>query len=1020
MEFAPALAPSKPELSTHLQLSNVHLGIINRRLPTAISDLDLKDERYPQFPSGSQHIPEHFAVPSSSPPRHSSDSRVSRKLNRQADMADADLTDRQRTGSDRRPSTSKSQPANDENRVLHGSGNVGNHPLPQAPYRAVERYSLDDTEPPSKPGLSDMKLLNDDSFKSIQDSQTASQHRQTPSPSGPAGPRDIPPSLIPASSRQPSHLSGDPTNTSKLTTALPSGSASYGPTMGITIPISPTPRAYAQHPTFITPVAAAPNPVNTVLNPPPPPEEVCIECAMRDQDMADVVAVGPGVWERESDVLYEELVRREQEEEAAGIPPSDNPPRPRAKGGRLTEQNLKVFNDLNPREPAARAQTLNKYVTAQQTLLEAEALARARAMKESMLLDTKARDTYSQLRRSTYEVGNGGIPLEDNGPLRVKASRNVSGPSGYHLRSPSREVTLLENGLVVEHVDIRREEREEKERRRRQERQERSRARKSSRGSAVDVTSLYSVHSLVPHTDSGLALAPTRQQSTLSPVRPSSSLTAPFDRQSSISQAYSFSDAHSPGSSSPRRSRFFGFKNLSSAWRSSDSLAPSGMSGSMVDMHVALQRESQGPRLRSPLGEQVRSVSQRQSQLLPQVEYDDLTQSTANTSVKSKKKRKGLAKIWNLVKGSSNKEDPAATHNTSIRSQDREDDSPLAPPPPLSYLVNRNPTEHLGGARQGSSSSIPTTSSPRNPLSSAGVSPPTAPSSLLPSPTSSRPSGMDRDSVRAGTYPDERDFDAYDNSQALKGLQCMTSEPDIRLKHAEGAYPYHNGGLAVPKSSRSQVTLSREKSLPPLPGEVRSRRQNSSNDLRPQTLYTYDPLTREPEELVPPQAPFRADQRRQSFSGTASHPPFGAQSLPLGAGASLLRPGGMYNEFGLSRRSLGRLEYIEENPPANRAPSKRKSKFGLSSLLGKKSSTSPDTRHINGNHLEFPRINNISPTDVPDDCTMTGYTHSASRLSVGPRMSITSKKALEELVEQDREFVAYRYPSNDQRIDAVQ
>ena len=35
------------------------------------------------------------------------------------------------------------------------------------------------------------------------------------------------------------------------------------------------------------------------------------------------------------------------------------------------------------------------------------------------------------------------------------------------------------------------------------------------------------------------------------------------------------------GSASPRRSRFFGFRNLSSAWQSRDSMAPSG---SMIDM----------------------------------------------------------------------------------------------------------------------------------------------------------------------------------------------------------------------------------------------------------------------------------------------------------------------------------------------------------------------------------------------------------------------------------------------------
>jgi hypothetical protein len=63
---------------------------------------------------------------------------------------------------------------------------------------------------------------------------------------------------------------------------------------------------------------------------------------MRDQDMADVDVTSPGVWERDSDVLYEDLLRREQEEQAAGFMLVD-PSRPRAIGGRLTETNLKIW-----------------------------------------------------------------------------------------------------------------------------------------------------------------------------------------------------------------------------------------------------------------------------------------------------------------------------------------------------------------------------------------------------------------------------------------------------------------------------------------------------------------------------------------------------------------------------------------------------------------------------------------------------------------------------------------------------
>jgi hypothetical protein len=87
----------------------------------------------------------------------------------------------------------------------------------------------------------------------------------------------------------------------------------------------------------------------TVVAPPPPQqsqvEEVCIECAMRDQDMADVDVTSPGIWTTKSDVAYEELLQRELAEEAAGIV-SNDPKRPRARGGRLTESNLRLWLTL--------------------------------------------------------------------------------------------------------------------------------------------------------------------------------------------------------------------------------------------------------------------------------------------------------------------------------------------------------------------------------------------------------------------------------------------------------------------------------------------------------------------------------------------------------------------------------------------------------------------------------------------------------------------------------------------------
>ena len=198
------------------------------------------------------------------------------------------------------------------------------------------------------------------------------------------------------------------------------------------------------------------------------------------------------------------------------------------------------------------------------------------------------RDAYSQLRRSAYEMGSSPAFADDSGGVRVKIPNSPTVPSGL---THSRDITLLENGMIVEHVDVRREERE----RRKEERRERSRARKSSRSSrsGVDVMSVYSLPNQPHPTDSGFFPGGVRPDSRFSQsmsARPSSVLTSGNERPLTMLRAQSqasFSDMQSIGStSSPtRRSRFFGLKNLSTGWRSQDSLAPSG---SMIDMQSVL------------------------------------------------------------------------------------------------------------------------------------------------------------------------------------------------------------------------------------------------------------------------------------------------------------------------------------------------------------------------------------------------------------------------------------------------
>ncbi|KAI0363338.1 hypothetical protein BV20DRAFT_1007524 [Pilatotrama ljubarskyi] len=822
---------------------------------------------------------------------------------------------------------------------------------------------------------------------------------------------------------------------------------SAGPTYNaatMQIPISPKPRAYPQHPTYITPM---PSPAMQPSFSPPqvPKEEICVECAMRDQDMADVDVTSPGVWDRESDILYEELCRREAEEEASGRASSDNHSRPRAKGGKLTEENLRFWQSINPREPSSRQQTLDQYVKSQRQLLEAEALARARALRESRLLDEKMRDTFSQLRRSAYELGNSAQPpTEDTGVLRIKSSG--------HAHGHSKEITLLENGMIVEHVDLRREEKEERERRRKEEKREKreaSRARKSSRSSrsAADVASVYSMplQSPLPQMDSGFfsAARDSRYSQSFSP-RPSSVLTGGGERPQTLLRAQSqasFSDMQSIGSaSSPRRSRFFGFKNLSGAWLSRDSMAPSG---SMVDMHLALQQEqSYFAAHPSAVDLSLNTPTLRASQSWPRGQTSpEPVLSSAPTS----KKKTGLKKIWKLVTGSHKGVAKGVSQSKSV---DRhEDDMPLAPPPPLSYLVDRE-----GGAaarRHVSTPSLLSSMSP-NQFSQFAPSPPTAPSSALPSPTSSRypimeekPSGeAQKEQVKQEMEPDHRisafelgpTHDAGSPESELRGRTTHSSSKT--LSSLGPATP----GTSPPSNRPQSVMLRRDKSLPPLPGESTIEFPNQSMpDARPQTMYdllqnTSSPLSR---GLSPPQAPFRTpDLRRQSFSGISSTPHPAVQTLPgrtpYARGTLNVPPflaEEKYAEFGASSPSL--TQWVPQagkrslTTPAK--PKHRRSKFGLPSLFGRKSTEGEKdpvvfAPGIHNGSVDPPDYNpyRSSPSEQRDEPSLSGYGGPGSaHSSTAPRMSIMSKKNIVELVDQDPEFVAYRYPSSDPRLEVL-
>lgn len=375
------------------------------------------------------------------------------------------------------------------------------------------------------------------------------------------------------------------------------------------------------------------------------------------------------------------------------------------------------------------------------------------------------------------------------------------------------------------------------------------------------------------------------------------------------------------------------------------------------------------------------------------------------------------------------------------RGDGQEDDLPLAPPPPLSYLVGRVPSDLVSSGMR-STPSLPSVVSPKYGLSASGMSPPTAPSSMLPSPASLRPSG-DIEIVDTNGPADEQGQEVpLRRSQSVnwKPIHSAKSETELRSKSVAtfpNPPPLPNSNSLSPNPTNIPV-ISREKSLPPLPPGEQPARITPSDLARPRTVYAYDHRTLPPgsspaHDFLPPQAPFRTtDSRRQSFGGTSSRPNPALQTMPTSRPVdfdSRRSFGPRYDEFGMSRQSLGRLEHVQEHPPRTDSPlpsTKRKSKFGLSSLLGKKSDKREQEPMQENIGHQFPSMG-YSPYDYQDDLTTNGYTNSVSRhstfSSVTPnpnlRMSVTSRKALEELVQQDADFVAYRYPSNDQRLDLL-
>ncbi|KAM0791739.1 hypothetical protein ACM66B_004007 [Microbotryomycetes sp. NB124-2] len=246
----------------------------------------------------------------------------------------------------------------------------------------------------------------------------------------------------------------------------------------------------APQPSFVSPRTSNARLPSAQLPPPqvpPPPHlvpqpEICVECMMRDRDMADVDVLGEGVWDRDSDVEFEEALRLEDEHAAAssadhgrgtngseesgsggahgqgGAGPLTSRSRRRSRegtsggggsresvGGRsslyggpsarrrtgrgqpLTSANLKLWTSMNPPASSHRWRTLQTYLATQAHLLEMERHAReATAAEKDRIASVKAADARlsaptplaAARSRSSSAIASGFVAGEEFGKDR--------------------------------------------------------------------------------------------------------------------------------------------------------------------------------------------------------------------------------------------------------------------------------------------------------------------------------------------------------------------------------------------------------------------------------------------------------------------------------------------------------------------------------------------------------------------------------------------------------------------------
>lgn len=283
------------------------------------------------------------------------------------------------------------------------------------------------------------------------------------------------------------------------------------------------------------------------------------------------------------------------------------------------------------------------------------------------------------------------------------------------------------------------------------------------------------------------------------------------------------------------------------------------------------------------------------------------------------KKSGGFGKLWRMVRPKKS-EGRHQTNSFVSTPQDEDVSMPLPPPPKMSYLANHRqtppPPPHsrqlsTPGSQNGALSAPshhPRSISQPGPYSAGAISPTTAASSTLPSPTSNRflwrESGGDE--RRQSTF---KDPNAEADTEHL-GRESESNQP-MQYADVNGNRPPTTGGSASSEYGRmlqpaNNATLTRSpapstmvsssahsprpvssmhKPLPPPPPSEQGKRQMPASATMPYNMSRPATMVATNETFMPP-APLRDDaydSRRQSFGGMTTRPDL----LPPGAAQSL-------------------------------------------------------------------------------------------------------------------------------------